>query len=243
MAIEESVFIRKLRTNTGAQTTPSNGGDGMSNDQILDCVAEACRAMSRYLDRRTLEFVTAAAGQQSYVVTSDPKPAYVHEVPEAPAASIDSDDFLFDAGESGATGMSNDPGVSYLDNPSVYEAMLQDRKHARRIPIHDFTYRPETGTLTVIPPPSTAGDKIYYVAGYVHTLASAPSHYESVLLKFAEAEVLRALAAIRMRTPGITATGFPSYGDSRLCNEMADQREKKAKEMAMEEAALEGRRL
>lgn len=239
MAIVQADLITKLRLKTGAPTTPATGGDAIDDTKMLFLIGEGLIKMSRHLDRQVKEFLTTTAGTQDYVISTASgtstavKPVFIRHVFEHASESMTADDFLFDSGSG-----------SYAESPNVYdradqyEVYLQERAHTRRLVINGFTYSQETWTLAIEPTPSSAG-KVYFIAGYNHTLLTAPAHYESVLMKYCEAEVLEALAAIRLRVPGITATGFPSYGEPRLLLEMAEKKRKEADADAVLVATLE----
>lgn len=243
MAIDQATLYLKVRAKTGAATTPSTGGDAISDTNFGYFRDEALRQLSKHLDRRVLTYVTSVKDQHDYVI-EDPKPERVHEVLNAASSPLTTDDFLFDSGSVMSGGVAvgeSDAGLSLAGNPDQYEVYLQALTHVRRLVIEDWAYRPETGTITVLPAPDTASQRIYYIGGFVYTLANCPAHYEEPLAKYFEAEVLEALAAIRVRVAGVTASGFPSYGDSRLLQEKAEKKRKEADEAAIRIASSEKR--
>ena len=239
MAIVQADLITKLRLKTGAGTTPAAGGDAIDDTKMLFLIGEGLVKMSRHLDRQVKEFLTTTAAQQDYVISTASgtstavKPVFIRHVFETASEAMTSDDFLFDSGSGSLE--SN----TIFDSPAQYEAYMQQRAHTCRLVIDGFTYSQETWTISLEPTPTTTGAKVYFIAGYNHTLATAPAHYESVLMKYCEAEVLEALAAIRVRTPGITASGFPSYGEPRMLLEMAEKRRKDADTDAVMQSTLE----
>lgn len=233
MAIDQTTFIRRVRTKTGAPAASATGGDGLDDTAILDCVAEALLKMSQHLDRQVKEYVTSSVGVQGYSVTG--APAVIRHVFEEASQVVTADDFLLDSGSV----LSVADADSVTTNPADYEIYIQNNQHIRRLVINSWHYNPVTTTLTIEPAPSTSGYRIYFISGYTQTLATCPAHYEGVLMKYVEAEVLEALAAKRVRVAGISSTGFPTYGEPRLLLELAEKKRTEAHEAAMVQAVLE----
>jgi hypothetical protein len=198
VAIDEDVFIETIRRKTGVT---DKGPTAFQLEDIQELLRLELINISRQLPNKSIDFLTSTAGVQVYVLS--PKPDYIFTVYSPSTAYPNYIDADFDF-ESSVQQV--DSATSWFDNPSLFEAYMQQRKAVGRIIQPDFSYKKSTGELTIIPVPTSA-IKYWYLKGTNHTMATIPEEYEPALSKMMEASVLEALAMKLSRLAGTSDAG------------------------------------
>jgi hypothetical protein len=91
----------------------------------------------------------------------------------------------------------------------LYDRVIDAMKKQQVRDNYDWHYDEGNNQLWLIPPPTQASKKVYYIGAKPWTLASIPSRFEKYIVWYAVAQVLTVVARKRRRESGISHVGSP----------------------------------
>lgn len=166
----------KLRRLLGNPTT-----NQLSDDQAKDAIDSAVGEYSKYRPIQALAYVTTLVDVATYSLALKERIISVKEVFYTTYSEYVSEDFFM-------LPSGNLEGLSLFENPSLWIQYMQRLESWKRIFDGDFSYDRSTKMLTLIPAPSTAGLKVYYIWSQAHNVLTVPDSDVDTLMLWAKAE-------------------------------------------------------
>lgn len=197
MGLDTSALRTRIRLEAGkppADVVPDANIDGW--------VAEALEELDRYIPNWATSFIETIATQQDYSVHDD-------------AIEV-----VFCSWHGGRTTMADIFGSEFdVEFPAEgYDVMLDkiteyvDARKVQQIDDRaDWDWNEADMKLWLLPPPSTTGDKVYYIYIKSWTLADCKDRFEKFIVWYSVAQALKVRARRQKRLSGISHTGgqFP----------------------------------
>jgi len=190
----------KLRRQLGNLTTTQ-----FTDEQCEDAVNSAIKEYSKYRPINVLDYLTTGAGQAIYDLSTKERIIRVKEVFYSTGNEYMPEEFWPETAQLGRL-----EGISIFDNPSIWLQYMQRLEQYKAIFNGDFEYERATKALRLIPPPTIAGKKVYYVWSQRHTPLTIPEDDVDILLLWAKGEAKEMLAGKK----GQEIQSVSGYGES-----------------------------
>lgn len=181
----------------------------LSEAQLLDAIASAVKEYSKGRPIEVLTYLTTIGAIADYSLSSKSRIMDVKDVYYSTAVTYTFDEYFPDAPNLGRL-----EGISIFENPSIWTQYIQRLEQYQRIFDGDFIFSKATKLLTLIPVPTSSGNKVYYIWKQMHevseTQVTIPEDDLETFLLWAKAECKEMMAGKR----GEQIQSVSGYGES-----------------------------
>lgn len=193
MALDASALRTRIRLEAGNPPV-----DILPNANIDGFVAEALEEFDRFIPSWAVSYVTTEATTQAYSVHADAIEVVFCDWAggRRTMADVFGSDFDIEFPAEGYDVM--------LDKiPELVDAMKLQQIEDRA----DWDWNEASSKLWLIPPPSTTGDRVYYIYIKAWTLALCKDRFEKFIVWYAIAQALKVRARRQKRLSAVAHTG------------------------------------
>jgi hypothetical protein len=195
MPVREAVVLSRTRAESG---NPKE--DEIADNDITQMVQDCLDKISESVSNWNIYSITTVKNQPDYSLASGIKDVLFCDWSGGSTLG-DLFDTDFDVFIPGVT-----PGP-YDVETGIYKEFVDALAKKKVRDTHDWMFRIQDNKLFLIPPPTTAGDKVWYIGVSRWTLDSLPDRFEKLMVWYCTAEALEFVARKRRRLTAVSHTG------------------------------------
>ena len=178
----------------------------VTNEEIEQFLDEALERITDWVPNKTVRYITTVADQQTYSV-----PSSVLNILDVYRDSAGVFYTKFDDDIWLAASPLELQGISIYLNPALYDIVMGQVVALERMNAVDFDFDPTASEVTLMPQPSSSGDRVYYLAAEAWEWTDSGTfpltQFRRAIMLWAEYQVLAQLEQRRSKLSGQPRAG------------------------------------